>query len=47
MQFKIQTCIVQGSTIFRVSKKEKKRERQEGNRGGGGKREKGQYFGKQ
>lgn len=47
MQFKIQTCIVQGSTIFRVSKKEKKRERQEGNRGEGGKREKGQYFGKQ
>lgn len=24
MQFKIQTCIVQGSTIFRVSEKEKK-----------------------
>lgn len=47
MQFKVQTCIVQGSTVFRVSKKEKKRERQEVNRGGGRKREKGQYFGKQ
>ena len=47
MQFKVQTCIAQGSTVFRVSIKEKKRERQEGNRGEGGKREKGQYFGKQ